>query len=458
MRILIDNEKGKKIAVLVLGWIVVALALTGIICLYASGENLVLYLKLLYTLLVFLTVMFFTAYTIRKVKGMDMRRPLVAVLAIYMIAILAGSSYLIIYYGPTIAAKNFSSKPYLNWFDGQNASTDITVSWVSSAPTIGSVKYGTSPSQLDSTVEGYPVATKYHHIPISGLLANTTYYYQTSDSQDIYHFRTAPIGPFNFSFSSWADHRTNSRTQYSVWWLHQPNVVEHIDRIFKETGRKNEFSVFAGDLVDRPDAMLDWKTWFEDISYNNFSCNAPVQVIFGNHERTGAEPNYTMVQNIYPLPMGQDKRFAHSFDYGPIHFIMLDPYASGSSWSQNFTQYQLDWLKVDLEANKHAPYTLIYMHPNPTKLSGVKAELEVLCGQYNIDMIFCGHSHRFGHYEINGTDVVLLGLGGNYNNDFQKAGLECGTAFGIYDVTPENLKFTAQMINGTKLLELTFPA
>ena len=46
---------------------------------------------------------------------------------------------------------------------------------------------------------------------------------------------------------------------------------------------------------------------------------------------------------------------------------------------------------------------------------------------------------------------------GNPNNVYQEAGLECGTAFGIYDVTTNNLKFTAQMINGTTLLELNYP-
>ena len=50
----------------------------------AYQRNLVLYLKLL-TFLSILTVMFFTVYTIRKVKGMDMGPWCIA--AIYMIAI-----------------------------------------------------------------------------------------------------------------------------------------------------------------------------------------------------------------------------------------------------------------------------------------------------------------------------------------------------------------------------------
>jgi len=447
----------KSMAAIIFGWFIVALGIIGVTFLLISGEWLSPFLMAFYPLLALFTVFIFTGYSKRVIEGKELPRPVSALLAIFMIGVLVGSTYLVVFYSPMIAAKNFKSKPYLNWFAGQNASTDMCVSWVSSERTVGSVKYGTSPSELNDEMHGDIEATKYHHILLTGLSPNTTYYYQTSDSPDIYYFRTAPVGEFNFSFSAWADHRTNTKTQKSVWELNQPNVVEHIDRVFRETGRRNEFSVFAGDLVDVPGAYLDWKTWFEDISYNNFSCNAPVQVIFGNHERYKGEPNFTICQDFYPLPMGPDNRFAHSFDYGPIHFIMLDPYDTGHSWSENFSDYQLNWLKGDLEANKDSPYKLIYMHPWPTKLSGVKADLEILCGKYNITMIFCGHYHEFAHETLNGTDVVVLGLGGNPNNVYQEAGLECGTAFGIYDVTTNNLKFTAQMINGTTLLELNYP-
>lgn len=436
----------------------IVLITVGIISLFILGKELNVFLKILYIIIIVFIVIVFLIYMKQKKGSSNNKQFVTILLSLFILSILVGSSFLIIYYIPNFFIKSFDSKPYLSWGVGQNASNSICISWVSSTPLIGSVKYGISRSQLDNEIQGINVKTEYHHINITGLFPNTTYYYQVSNNNDIYHFKTAPTGIFNFSFSSWADHRTNTPTPRSVWQLNQPNIVEHIDRIFKETNRINEFSLFAGDMVSSPYEIIDWKTWFEDISYNNFSCNTPIQIVYGNHERYGDEPNYTMAQNIHPLPMSIDNTCEYSFDYGIAHFIILDPYKSGHTWSQNFTENQLNWLKNDLETNKDAPYIFIFMHPYPLKLNGIKSDLEILCGQYNITMIFGGHYHSYEHNKLNGTDVVLLGLGGNPNNDFQAIGLDCGTAFGIYDVTPDNMKFTAQMINGTKLLELTIPS
>jgi predicted phosphodiesterase len=444
----------KKIFEIIGLWVIFALMITAGIMAVVQYESEVISYVIYYIIGLILTAVVFGFTTKSILKKENVKIQIRVPLVIWIILILASSMFGIIYLTPPLAARNFSTKPYLNWIGGQNTSTSIIVSWVTSSETTGEVSYGISQTSLDTIVAGDSVPTKYHQILLTGLSPNTTYYYKTSASSEIFHFTTAPVGLFNYSFSAWSDHRTNSPVQTSIWQYNQPNVVEHIYKAFQEMGKTNAFSICSGDIASVAKDMLGWKTWFNDISYQNWGSNAPVQVIFGNHERYD-DPEYKMVQQFYPYTKQADNRFFYSFDYGGVHFIMLDPYNKGHSWAQNFTDTQLNWLQNDLEANKNAPYTLIFMHPNPVRLSGVKASLDLLCQQYDIDMIFCGHHHEFQVESINKTKVVTLGLGGNQNNDF--AAFECDTAFGYFDVTITNLTFTAQFINGTKLTTLTFP-
>jgi len=449
-----EIEKKKKLEVIGI-WVVFSLMIiAGIMALIQFESEVFSYLPY-YIIGVVLTLIIFGFATKKTLKNESLKIQIKVPLAIWVLLILAGSMFGIFYLTPTLAARNFNSKPYLNWIGGQNASTSIVVSWITSTETESEVRYGISQSSLDIIVKGDPIATKYHRVLLTGLSPNTTYYYKTSASNDVYHFTTAPTGIFNYSFSAWSDHRTNTEVQTSVWQKHQPNVVEHIYKAFQDMGKTNAFSICSGDITSLSNDLLGWKTWFDDIGFQNWGSNAPVQLAFGNHERYG-DSEYKMVQQFYPYTKQADDRFYYSFDYGGVHFIILDPYDKGHSWAQNFTEAQLNWLKNDLEANKNATYTLIFMHPNPVRLSGVKAELDTLCQQYDIDMIFCGHHHEFNMEFINKTRVVTLGLGGNPNNDF--SAFEIDTAFAYFDVSPVELKFTAQFINGTQLTSLTFPA
>ncbi len=449
-----EIEKKKKFEIAGIWTIFSLLIIAGIMAIVQYETEVLSYL-VYYIIGVVLTFVIFGFVTKKTLKNEPIRIQFKVPLAIWVILILAGSMFGIIYLTPPLAARNFTSKPYLNWIGGQNTSTSIIVSWISSSETDTEVRYGTSQSALDVQVKGDPIPTKYHRVLLTGLNPNTTYYYQISDNKETFQFTTAPVGIFNYTFSAWADHRTNSQVQSSVWQKGQPNVVEHIYKVFQEMGKTSAFSICAGDISSVASDMLGWKTWFEDIAYQNWGSNAPVQLAFGNHERYG-DSEYKMVQQFYPYTKQPDNRFYYSFDYGPVHFIILDPYDTGHGWSQNFTEAQLNWLKNDLEANKNAPYTLIFMHPNPVRLTGVKTELNLLCQQYDIDMIFCGHHHEFRMEWINKTRVVTLGLGGNPNNDY--SAFECNTAFAYFDVSTVNLNFTAQFINGTKLASLTFPA
>ncbi|MBN2152417.1 MAG: metallophosphoesterase family protein, partial [Candidatus Lokiarchaeota archaeon] len=318
--------------------------------------------------------------------------------------------------GPKIAAEHFSTGPFIQWTGDQDPSDAITVSWITSSSEPTLLWYGSSPTDLYSSWSSSE-PTRYHHVPLDGFYPGTTYYYQVPGFP-VKQFTTAPAGASNYTFYAWADHRTNTDIIASFM---QPNVVSHIASYAATHDAPGAFSICAGDVTSQANDFLSWDTFYDDIAYQDWTANRSMQMAFGNHERYG-ETDAATVRNHFPYQQRADGHFFYSFDYGAAHFIILDPYAGGHSWTSNFSAAQLAWLEGDLAANTDANFTLVFMHPPPWTLSGVKAELARLANVegYDIDVVFCGHDHIFDRRNLATTtiQVLTLGLGGNPNNEY----------------------------------------
>jgi len=353
---------------------------------------------------------------------------------------------------PKIVAQNFVTGPYLTWATGQDPSNATTVMWVTSFNENSGVHYGTSRLSLDHVATGAEYS-RFHHVAIGGLLANTTYYYQVG-GYPVKQFTTAPVGTFNYSFCVWSDHRTNTDITISNT---QANIVEKMSAMVAAAGIDPAFSMFCGDLTSASDDYLGWKTWFDDTAYHDWSVNRSLGIAFGNHERYG-DNDTVNVQEFYPYTKQADGHFYRSFDYGNAHFIVLDPYLYNHNWATNFTASQLAWLKSDLAAHKGANFTVIFMHPPPWALAGVKGEFIKLAPLYHIDLVFCGHQHIFNLQNITGTSirVMTIGLGGVMGNAYKN--FPCQTAFARVEVSAIQMHVIAQFTNGTKLNEFSIHA
>ncbi len=91
----------------------------------------------------------------------------------------------------------------------------------------------------------------------------------------------------------------------------------------------------------------------------------------------------------------------YSFDYGNIHFIILDSQLS----SRATTGPQYLWLLQDLQATRQ-DWIVAYWHHPPYSFSGHNSDNEQqlidmrtnfcpLLEQYGVDMLFAGHSHDY---------------------------------------------------------------
>ncbi|MEX2716443.1 MAG: fibronectin type III domain-containing protein [Candidatus Sigynarchaeum springense] len=367
--------------------------------------------------------------------------------------VLAGGMAGTIIAGPKLN-EYISTSPYLTWIDGQDPSSAITVNWITTYPTTDSVSYGTNRWSL-TQVAPAGVNTRFHHAVLTGLASNTTYYYQVPGFP-VKQFKTAPTGAFNFTFYAWTDHRTNSDYVLSCF---QPNVVEGIASYAATKGVPGAFSICCGDITSTSNDYQGWDVFFNDIAYQDWTANKSLQLIYGNHERNG-DPGKVIVKNMFPYPQKADTNFFYSFDYGMAHFIMLDPYDIGHSWSSEFSAEQLAWLESDLAASTDANFTLIFMHPPPWSLGGVRTALARLVNieGYDIDVIFCGHDHVFDRRILATTSipVLTLGLGGNPTSEYSD--FDCDTAFARFDISTTGIEVTSIFINGTILDTFTIPA
>lgn len=423
----------------------------GILAVLHFGDEVIPYVPLVVSLLA-VTMVVFIVIVVRLVRGKKVKRwasiPANAWAVFVIVVAIVG----MVFTAPSLYKRSFiSTAPYLTWTGDQDPSTGITVCWVSTFPSDSVVRYGTDPANLANTATGAG-GSKYHHVALSGLVPNTTYYY-TAGGSPVKQFTTAPEGTFNFTFYVWSDPRQNN-DYYTA--LGRPNTPYYMYQHAMAVGDDVAFSICTGDITSTANDYDTWDLWFQDISTNDWAVNRSHAVAFGNHERHGDWEGNTL-QLFYPQEKRADGRFWYSFNYSNVHFIMLDTYEQHASWMANFTQEHLDWLEADLAASASMPFKLAFMHPPALNGQGVQEDIERLAEQYNIQLFMTGHRHRYNRTTAAyGTHYVIQGIGGNANNVFRD--LECNTAFTIIRVKGDTIDVEVTWINGTVLDQFSITA
>ncbi|UCH63956.1 MAG: metallophosphoesterase [Fidelibacterota bacterium] len=263
--------------------------------------------------------------------------------------------------------------PYL-----QNVKTDgITVMWESAKPTIGEVVFGKSKSFGDTILE--TDSTAVHEVVLSGLDAETVYYYQVSQGgikSGTYTFKTAVREDSPFSFAAYGDNKSGPfmhervTDQILAW---DPDLVVH-----------------NGDLVERGGVYKQWEKLFFSPA-RRLMRYKPLFPVLGNHE-----DNAQHYYDFFSLP---DRERWYSFDYGNAHFIMLD----SDTEALDEGGEQLSWLIRDMEEN-NATWTFVFFHHPPFTAGGNyykkdrvyrKNILHPVFEKYGVDMVFNGHDHNY---------------------------------------------------------------
>ncbi len=174
-----------------------------------------------------------------------------------------------------------------------------------------------------------------------------------------------------------------------------------------------DFIVHLGDIVDRGADILtmDWDRLAK--RHGRLFRRIPFWPVIGNHEIRGnlKWANGSRFKQFF----GLDKDY-YSFDCGRFRFIIL-------SWS--FTEQimngeasqstEIDWLREELDSSTGKEVILCLhrsIHTVGRNIPPVR-ELENLCRQYGIRLVFGGHDHVYYRTCRDGVTYITSGMGGN---------------------------------------------
>ncbi len=298
----------------------------------------------------------------------------------------------------------------LSWI--ANPATTQTITWrTDDTVACGRVQYQAgpelrAPKQVEATPRAFETdlqATRLFTVTLTGLSPATKYTYRVGDGTHWsapHSFTTANPKATRVEFLVFGDSQSNPNPGYLEWG----KTVEHAARAYPAA----KFMVNMGDLVDIGQSGAHWNAWFAAAA--EVLDRLPEMPVVGNHEWMGAGkgpagPHYFRAQFALPQngPEGL-KGEAYSFDYGPVHCVMLD--------TQTKLEEQATWLGRDLAAS-HAPWKIVFLHKppypaQPLRLNqAVKSAFCPIFDRYHVDLVFMAHDHAVARsYPINHDRLV----------------------------------------------------
>ena len=277
--------------------------------------------------------------------------------------------------------------------------------------------------------------TYIHEATLTGLTPKTKYEYRVgygSDRRsDWYSLETA--GASVYDVLIYPDSQSGD---YSQW-----------EEIVKDSAHRNPRTalyISMGDLVDNGEHAYQWRTWLNSI--RPLSANVPLATTLGNHEMYTLdwkmrEP-YAYLNYFAVPPNGNEifNRRYYSYDFGDVHYVVLDTQLYESNHEDNHDTHhpdlydvQIQWLRQDLAANIKK-WTVVLMHRDPFQYAfdrpGASRDVGFneegvlfmpIFDEFNVDLVLSAHLHSYrnrGHVrnfdrDASGPLYILTGIAGD---------------------------------------------
>ena len=217
------------------------------------------------------------------------------------------------------------------------------------------------------------------------------------------------------------------------------------ERVSGEASARNADAalwVNLGDLVDNGESFFHWEGWqtATDVSLGARAF-APVM---GNHECYALEWQYALPAAFLGLfatpPNGSAKydRYYYSFDYGPVHFTVLNTQREElDGFLPGLFREQAAWLAHDLARTKQ-PWRVALLHRDlinydaapPSPDTFVRTLLPIL-EKSGVDAVLTAHAHAYRRRRMtawrqdkNGVLYILSGNAGNCFYDVQRHAID----------------------------------
>ena len=307
---------------------------------------------------------------------------------------------------------NVERGPYLQ----KGSPTSVVVRWRTDVPTESVVNYGTGLGSLSQSASDLLPKTE-HELEIIGLAPETKYYYNVanntgvivSESSDLY-FETHPSVGTSQPYKFWilGDAGTANNDQRNVRDAYYNYIgSNHTDGI-----------LFLGDNAYNSGTDSEYQNAMFENMYEDKLKNTIAWSTLGNHDGYSADSNSQSgpYYDIFTFPtagesggMASGTEAYYSFDYGNIHFIVLDSYETDRSVGG--TMY--NWAQSDIQNTTQEWIVAFWHHPPYTKGShDSDDESELIDMRQNflpmlegngVDLVLSGHSHSYERsYLLNG--------------------------------------------------------
>jgi len=367
--------------------------------------------------------------------------------------------------GPSVLGPWPEKGPYLIY---TGEPSQMTILWELADPVVCSVSWGRGAeyegwiSSLPTS--GLPLGYGYE-ITLTGLLPDSTYSYTVDyvAGSVTSSFRTAPApSASSVKFVGWADTQVaesfvKANRQFIPTCLN-PTASETLSIVQSDLDWQTMIAL-AGDWVRTTPPEEHWNSFFGTTAVRDLMTMLPIQGCAGNHDVISfteqeyldwGSTAYTDLADdpylkYWPYPYVDDHYW--SFDYGPIHFVVLDPFSEEERHAPlDVWTDQLDWLSQDLAQNTK-PWTIVLQHVPFQDRSEYGTysfpwlyadRMRNLIEQSGVDLILAGHTHQHG-YELLPTPQLTMGSASD-------GGGVC--VFYTFDVAPTEIVITCYESNG----------
>lgn len=321
--------------------------------------------------------------------------------------------------------------PYLQ----QPTANRIIVRWRTDVATDSRVEYGLAFATLDATVDD-ATATTEHQVTLGGLSPDTVYFYRIGSTTEVlaggdadHHFTTSPETGTPKPTRIWAigDSGFPDPAVIAPGWIRDGDAVRDAYTAFNGGVESADVWLMLGDNAYFSATDAEYQTAVFG-QYPAFLRTVAPWGCLGNHE--GASANgltqtgpyfdvFTLPTNgeAGGVPSGTEAYY--SFDYGNIHFVVLD--AEDAILNATARDAMLGWLEADLAASTadwliafwhQPPYSKGFLHDSDSEANEVQIRAHALpiLEDFGVDLVLAGHSHTYersylidGHYGHSST-------------------------------------------------------
>jgi hypothetical protein len=320
----------------------------------------------------------------------------------------------------TTAFLSLTRGPYLNL----STTSSIYLRWRTGIPSDSRVKYGISPANLNMTTDDATLTTE-HIVQLTGLTANTKYYYSigstsvTLQGDTGNYFKTNPVVGSTAPIRIWTigDFGVSTSAQYQVRdaYANYPGSANTNlwlwvgDNAYSDgTDLEYQNHVFS----KYPYQMKKWTIW-------PATGNHDLHTAIASSQSGPYFDNFTLPKSGEAGGLPSSTEAYYSFNYGNIHFVCLEstdaPFRAASG-------AQATWLANDLAANTQR-WTIVYFHHPPyskgshdsdvsIEMVEMRTQIIPILENFKVDLVLAGHSHAYersmmikGHYQNENTFV-----------------------------------------------------